>query len=92
MGRGRGEAHLAHRLLAREDSLPGALPLGAEQGIGAAAKTITIPRNGYLPWAMEFRCGLPITLTLVYMLVGHRLNIPVEGVAARATSWRGSTA
>ena len=40
------------------------------------------PRNGYLPWAMEFRCGLPITLSLIYMLVGQRLRIPVEGIAA----------
>jgi regulator of sirC expression with transglutaminase-like and TPR domain len=31
---------------------------------------------------MEFRCGLPITLTLIYILVGMRLNIPVEGIAA----------
>jgi len=31
---------------------------------------------------MEFRQGLPITLSLVYMLVGMRLNIPVEGIAA----------
>ena len=31
---------------------------------------------------MEFRCGLPITLSLVYILVGNRLKIPIEGVAA----------
>jgi regulator of sirC expression with transglutaminase-like and TPR domain len=31
---------------------------------------------------MEFRQGLPITLTMVYMLVGLRLHLPVEGVAA----------
>src|ERR1700744_5005085 len=31
---------------------------------------------------MEFRKGLPITITLVYMLVGMRLNLYVEGVAA----------
>jgi regulator of sirC expression with transglutaminase-like and TPR domain len=31
---------------------------------------------------MEFRCGLPITLTLIYMLVGRRLNVTVEGIAA----------
>jgi regulator of sirC expression with transglutaminase-like and TPR domain len=40
------------------------------------------PRNGYLPWVIEFRSGLPITVSLVYMLVGHRLGIPVEGIGA----------
>jgi regulator of sirC expression with transglutaminase-like and TPR domain len=31
---------------------------------------------------MEFRTGLPITLSLVYMLVGMRLHLPVEGIGA----------
>jgi hypothetical protein len=56
--------------------------LGQEQGLGGCGDDYYHPRNGYLPWAMEFRCGLPITLTLIYMLVGMRLNIPVEGIAA----------
>lgn len=38
------------------------------------------PRNCYLPWVMEFRCGLPITLTLIYLLVGQRVGIKVEGL------------
>jgi hypothetical protein len=56
--------------------------LAKEQGLGGAGEDYYHPRNGYLPWAMEFRCGLPITLTLIYILVGSRLNIPVEGIAA----------
>ena len=56
--------------------------LGQEQGLGGSGDDYYHPRNGYLPWAMEFRSGLPITLTLIYMLVGMRLNIPVEGIAA----------
>ena len=40
------------------------------------------PRNCYLPWVMEFRQGLPITLTLIYMLVGLRLGLEVEGIGA----------
>ena len=66
----------------REKVLCLARYLGQEQGIGGSGDDYYHPRNGYLPWAMEFRCGLPITLTLIYMLVGHRLNIPVEGIAA----------
>ena len=56
--------------------------LGQEQGLAGSTEDYYHPRNGYLPWVMEFRRGLPITLTLVYMLVGMRLNIPVEGIAA----------
>ena len=56
--------------------------LGGDQGLAGSGDEYYHPRNGYLPWAMEFRCGLPITLTLIYILVGTRLNIPVEGIAA----------
>lgn len=56
--------------------------LGHEQGLMGSGDDYYHPRNGYLPWAMEFRCGLPITLSLIYMLIGQRLKIPVEGIAA----------
>ena len=56
--------------------------LHQEQGLTGNSSEYYHPRNAYLPWAMEFRNGLPITLTLIYMLVGMRLNIPVEGIAA----------
>ncbi|MCE0524015.1 MAG: transglutaminase-like domain-containing protein [Methylacidiphilales bacterium] len=56
--------------------------LGQNQGLGGCGEDYYHPRNGYLPWAMEFRCGLPITLTLIYILVGARINVPVEGIAA----------
>jgi regulator of sirC expression with transglutaminase-like and TPR domain len=56
--------------------------LGEEQGLIGNSHDYYHPRNGYLPWVMEFRRGLPITVTLVYMLVGMRLNLHVEGVAS----------
>jgi hypothetical protein len=56
--------------------------LGQDQGLGGCGDDYYHPRNGYLPWAMEFRCGLPITLTMIYLMVGMRLNIPIEGIAA----------
>jgi hypothetical protein len=55
--------------------------LGCEQRLIGNSHDYYHPRNGYLPWVMEFRQGLPITLTLIYMLVGLRLNLPIEGVA-----------
>jgi regulator of sirC expression with transglutaminase-like and TPR domain len=56
--------------------------LGYEQGLVGNRDEYYHPRNCYLPWVMEFRCGLPITLTLIYMLVGMRINLPVEGIGA----------
>jgi len=56
--------------------------LHGEQNLTGNSGDYYHPRNAYLPWAMEFRNGLPITLTLIYMLVGMRLSIPVEGIAA----------
>ncbi len=40
------------------------------------------PRNCFLPWVIEFRCGLPITLTLVYILIGQRIGLPIQGISA----------
>lgn len=56
--------------------------LGWDLGLVGNSQDYYHPRNGHLPWVMEFRCGLPITLTLIYMLVGMRLHIPVEGIGA----------
>jgi len=56
--------------------------LGGEIGLAGNSHDYYHPRNGHLPWVMEFRCGLPITLTLIYMLVGMRLHLPVEGIGA----------
>jgi regulator of sirC expression with transglutaminase-like and TPR domain len=56
--------------------------LSRTQGLAGNSSDYYHPRNGYLPWVIEFRSGLPITVTLVYMLVGMRLGIPVEGIGA----------
>jgi regulator of sirC expression with transglutaminase-like and TPR domain len=56
--------------------------LGHDQGLSGNREEYYHPRNCYLPWVIEFRCGLPITLTLVYMLVGMRLGLAVEGIGA----------
>ena len=56
--------------------------LGHEQKISGNREDYYHPRNGYLPWVIEFRSGLPITVTLIYMLVGLRLGLAVEGIGA----------
>lgn len=39
------------------------------------------PRNSYLNDVIERRTGLPITLSIVYMEVGQRIGLPLQGVS-----------
>jgi regulator of sirC expression with transglutaminase-like and TPR domain len=38
------------------------------------------PRNSYLNDVLDRKLGLPITLSLVYLEIGRRLGLPLEGV------------
>jgi len=40
------------------------------------------PRNSYLNQVIDRRCGIPVTLSIVYLAVGARLGLPVAGVNA----------
>jgi regulator of sirC expression with transglutaminase-like and TPR domain len=39
------------------------------------------PRNSYLNEVMDRKTGIPITLSIVYMEVGRRIGLPLEGVS-----------
>jgi regulator of sirC expression with transglutaminase-like and TPR domain len=39
------------------------------------------PRNSYLNEVLERRTGIPITLSIVYMELGRRVGLPLEGVS-----------
>jgi regulator of sirC expression with transglutaminase-like and TPR domain len=39
------------------------------------------PRNSYLNQVLERRTGIPITLSILYMEVGRRIGLPLEGVS-----------
>ncbi len=39
------------------------------------------PRNSYLNEVMDRRTGIPITLAVLYMAVGRRIGLPLEGVS-----------
>ena len=39
------------------------------------------PRNSYLNEVMERRTGIPITLSVLYMALGRRIGLPLEGVS-----------
>src|SRR5262249_48890272 len=39
------------------------------------------PRNSYLNEVIERRTGIPITLGVLYMVLGRRVGLPLEGVS-----------
>ena len=80
---------LAHRL---REQLP--QPHGAEEcvvalnqflfgdlGFSGNTDDYYDPRNSYLNEVMDRRTGIPITLAVVYMELGRRIGLPLEGVS-----------
>jgi len=51
-----------------------------EEGFAGASEYYD-PRNSYLNEVLARRCGIPITLALVYMAVGRRAGLDVRGIA-----------
>ena len=39
------------------------------------------PRNSFLNEVLDRKCGIPITLALVYIEIGRRIGLPVQGVS-----------
>ena len=52
-----------------------------DQGFSGNMKNYSDPRNSYLNEVLDRKVGIPITLSVVYMEVGWRLGIPLEGVS-----------
>jgi regulator of sirC expression with transglutaminase-like and TPR domain len=51
-----------------------------ELGFSGNAESYDDPRNSFLNEVLDRRCGIPITLSLVYTEVAGRLGLPVVGV------------
>src|SRR2546423_440925 len=51
-----------------------------ELGFAGNADNYYDPRNSLLPYVLDARRGIPITLALVYMELGRRAGLHVEGV------------
>jgi hypothetical protein len=54
--------------------------LGGQLGFRGNTEDYYNPDNTLLPRIMATRLGIPITLTLLYMLIGQRCGIPVNGI------------
>lgn len=39
------------------------------------------PRNSFITDVLERRLGIPLTLSLIYMVLGDRLGFPIEGIS-----------
>jgi len=55
--------------------------LFAELGFAANEEDYYDPRNSCLNEVLERRVGIPITLSLLYMEVGGRIGLPLQGVS-----------
>jgi len=51
-----------------------------EQGFKGNAGDYYDPDNTFLNRVLDRRCGIPISLSVVYLLLGQRLRLPVRGV------------
>jgi regulator of sirC expression with transglutaminase-like and TPR domain len=51
-----------------------------EQGFRGNVEEYYDPRNSYLNQVLDRRCGIPITLSTVYMEVARRAGIAIDGV------------
>jgi regulator of sirC expression with transglutaminase-like and TPR domain len=55
--------------------------LYGELGFAGDVDTYYDPRNSYLNQVLERRTGIPITLSIVYLEIGRRLGLAVQGVS-----------
>jgi len=80
LGSGRGAANspgdsAEERVMALNQFLFG------ELGYRGNDKEYYDPRNSYLNEVMDRRTGIPITLAVLYMTLGRRIGLPLEGVS-----------
>ncbi|MEX2365533.1 MAG: transglutaminase-like domain-containing protein [Pseudohongiellaceae bacterium] len=53
----------------------------SEEGFAGNVKNYYEPQNSYLNRVIDTRQGIPITLALVHIGIGKRLNLPVGGIS-----------
>ncbi len=54
--------------------------LFVEQGFAGNADDYYDPRNSFLNEVLDRKLGIPITLSILYLEIGQRLGLPLEGV------------
>ena len=52
-----------------------------DQGFSGNVKDYYDPRNSYLNEVIDRRCGIPISLSILYMEIGRKIGLPLTGVS-----------
>lgn len=52
-----------------------------EEGFRGNTQDYYDPRNSYLNEVLDRKCGIPISLSIIYLAVGQRLGLSLEGVS-----------
>ena len=55
--------------------------LFTEHGFAGNTTDYYDPRNSFLNEVLDRKCGIPITLAVVYIEIGRRIGLPVQGVS-----------
>ncbi len=55
--------------------------LGGQCGFAGDHDDYDNPLNTFMPWVLERRCGLPIVLTVLWLLMGRRLQVDIQAIA-----------
>ena len=79
-------AYMLRLRIAEEEDLPGRIAvlnhfLFGELGFGPNAEDYYDPRNSFLNEVLERRVGIPITLSVIYLELGRRVGLPLQGVS-----------
>jgi regulator of sirC expression with transglutaminase-like and TPR domain len=77
---GVGASRLVGRRVAEDAAHALALFLAEEEGFAGNREDYYDPRNSFLSQVLDRRTGVPITLSAVYMEVGRRAGLHMEGV------------
>lgn len=51
-----------------------------EKGLRGNKEDYYAESNHYIPLVLETKIGIPITLSIIYLLVGKRINLPLTGI------------
>ena len=52
-----------------------------EQGFGGNEQNYYDPRNSFINDVLDRRLGIPLTLSVVYMIISDRLGFPMDGIS-----------
>ncbi len=79
-------AYMLRLRIDEDDSIPERISalnqfLFGELGFAAASDDYYDPRNSFLNEVLERRTGIPITLSVIYMELGRKVGLPLQGVS-----------